>query len=101
MNEKIEMHAIAVGTVQGVGFRYTVQQFAQQFHVTGTVQNLPDGSVEIYAQGSKNNLDEFSQKIRSYFREHIADLSVEFRAGNQSFSDFKIISSFPRMDRRN
>jgi acylphosphatase len=53
-----------VGTVQGVGFRYTVKTLAGGFEVTGTVRNLPDGRVELVAEGSKDELSAFQQAIR-------------------------------------
>ena len=34
------------GRVQGVGFRYTVQNLALQYNVRGYVKNLADGRVE-------------------------------------------------------
>ena len=53
-----------VGTVQGVGFRYTVKTLASGFEVTGTVRNLPDGRVELVAEGAKDELSAFQQAIR-------------------------------------
>ena len=52
------------GTVQGVGFRYSVKSLAGGFEVTGTVRNLPDGRVELVAEGSKDELSAFQQAIR-------------------------------------
>ena len=52
------------GTVQGVGFRYTVKRLASGFEVMGTVRNLPDGRVELMAEGVKDELTAFRQTIR-------------------------------------
>jgi len=52
------------GKVQGVGFRYTVKSLAGGFEVTGTVRNLPDGRVELVAEGAKEELSAFQQAIR-------------------------------------
>ena len=52
------------GKVQGVGFRYTVKSLASGFEVTGTVRNVPDGRVELVAEGAKNELSAFQQAIR-------------------------------------
>ena len=41
------------GRVQGVGFRWTVKNLAREFEVAGTVKNLPDGRVEVLAQGDE------------------------------------------------
>ena len=40
------------GRVQGVGFRYQVLQVAREFEVSGFVQNLGDGRVQLEAEGA-------------------------------------------------
>lgn len=40
------------GYVQGVGFRYATRRVAGDLGVTGWVRNLPDGAVEVWAQGA-------------------------------------------------
>ena len=45
------------GRVQGVGFRAFVCQSAQSLGVAGTVQNCPDGTVRVEAEGPRNLLD--------------------------------------------
>ncbi|MFY7991903.1 MAG: acylphosphatase [Bacteriovoracaceae bacterium] len=54
----LEMVLKIRGKVQRVGFRYSVVEFVQntQLPVYGYVRNLPDGSVEILAQGDIENL---------------------------------------------
>jgi acylphosphatase len=52
------------GSVQGVGFRYTVKSVAAGFEVTGTVRNLPDGRVELAAEGDRDELEAFIEAIR-------------------------------------
>jgi acylphosphatase len=52
------------GNVQGVGFRYSVKALAAGFDVIGTVRNLPDGRVELMAEGSADELSAFQQAIR-------------------------------------
>jgi acylphosphatase len=52
------------GRVQGVGFRYGARSVANGFEVTGTVRNLPDGRVELVAEGSRDELEAFRQAIR-------------------------------------
>ena len=49
--------AIVSGRVQGVGFRYFVQRTAQQLQLEGYARNLPDGTVEVAAQGDRKALD--------------------------------------------
>lgn len=52
------------GRVQGIGFRYAAKTVATGFEVTGVVRNLPDGRVELMAEGSKEELDAFLVAIR-------------------------------------
>lgn len=71
-----QLHIFFVGRVQGVGFRYTAKTTAMGFDVTGTVKNLPDGRVELKAEGEKAELDDFIQAIRdsevgSFIRQEI------------------------------
>jgi len=47
------------GRVQGVGFRVTVRYVARGYDVTGTVRNLIDGSVELIAEGAREELKAF------------------------------------------
>jgi acylphosphatase len=46
--------------VQGVGFRYFVEQSAQALGVRGWVRNVDDGSVEVYAVGTQAQLSELA-----------------------------------------
>jgi acylphosphatase len=56
-------HMIAAGRVQEVGFRYFVYQTALRYHLTGWVQNLYDGTVELEIQGSTDDLFRFEKEI--------------------------------------
>lgn len=58
------MHVYYSGRVQGVGFRYTVKTVSAGFEVNGTVRNLPDGRVEVVAEGDHAELKAFQQAIR-------------------------------------
>jgi acylphosphatase len=58
------MQIYYAGRVQGVGFRYTARTVALGFEVTGTVRNLPDGRVELIAEGERAELEEFRRAIQ-------------------------------------
>ncbi len=62
--ERRRLQVLYSGHVQGVGFRYTVKTLAAGFEVTGTIRNLPDGRVELLAEGSRDELRAFQQAIR-------------------------------------
>jgi acylphosphatase len=58
------LRILYTGHVQGVGFRYSVKALAPGFEVTGTIRNLPNGSVELLAEGEASELRAFQQAIR-------------------------------------
>jgi len=57
------LHAIVRGRVQGVGFRYFVSKCAGSLKISGTVRNLPDGSVEVKASGDRASLDQLVERL--------------------------------------
>ncbi|MCI0338908.1 MAG: acylphosphatase [Acidobacteria bacterium] len=50
---------LITGMVQGVGYRFFVLRAAARHQVLGTVRNMPDGSVEVIAEGEREAMDEF------------------------------------------
>lgn len=52
------------GRVQGVGFRWWTRRTAEHLGLTGSVRNLPDGTVEVRAAGSDEALREFEGRLR-------------------------------------
>jgi acylphosphatase len=54
---------IISGTVQGVGFRYFVQNKARALGLSGWARNLDNGSVEVYATGKPKSLDELAAAL--------------------------------------
>jgi acylphosphatase len=79
------------GRVQGVGFRYTTQVIAGRFAVAGYVRNLPDGQVELVAEGGRRELDQFLREIRDRFQGHIRDESCDEQAvATGEFGAFEI-----------
>lgn len=78
------------GHVQGVGFRYTVEQIARGFAVTGFVRNLSDGRVELVAQGTTVEIDRFVGEIHRVMRGHIDSLESTDSALLTARADFRI-----------
>ena len=80
------------GNVQGVGFRYTVLRVAAGFEVTGTVGNLPDGRVELVAEGPREELEAFRQGIQeSGLRQFVRKEQVTWHEASNEFRGFEII----------
>ena len=78
------------GRVQRVGFRACVRRIATDLHVSGTVINLPDGRVHIYASAETMILEKFISMIYSCPRAVIRDLRTS-EISCMSFNDFSII----------
>jgi acylphosphatase len=60
------------GRVQGVGFRYTVQNLALQYNVGGYVRNMADGRVELVMEGPESEMgglvSDINQKMNGYIK---------------------------------
>lgn len=52
------------GRVQGVGFRWYVEREAQLLGVAGWVRNNPDGSVEVLATGTREQINALHERLR-------------------------------------
>ena len=86
------LHACYSGRVQGVGFRYTVKSLVTGFEVTGSIRNLPDGRVELIAEGEKEELEAFQQAIRdSGLGKLISHEQVDWTEARGNFCGFEII----------
>jgi acylphosphatase len=65
------------GWVQGVGFRYTCQRLSRGFEVGGYVRNLPDGRVELVAEGIPTEIDNFLSAIGREMDACIRDVDAQ------------------------
>jgi acylphosphatase len=64
MGETKRINLIVYGLVHGVGFRVFIARTAKELNLCGWVRNLPDGSVEIEAQGPEEMLDELFNRAQ-------------------------------------
>jgi len=79
------------GRVQGVGFRYTVVNLAQNFNVTGQVKNEFDGSVSLIAEGEEDQLMELLQSInRSHLAKYITGQQISRSPATGDFNRFSV-----------
>jgi len=78
------------GKVQGVGFRYSTQEIARLFEVTGYVQNLPDGRVRLVIEGEPGELDRMLRQVNQSLGQYIADQDTVSDAANGEFDRFEI-----------
>jgi len=78
--------------VQGVGFRYSTKTVAVGFEVTGTVRNLPDGRVELIAEGERMELEAFRDAVRDAgLSGLIRDEAVTWSDAQNTLRGFEII----------
>jgi acylphosphatase len=80
------------GRVQGVGFRCTVKTVAAGFETAGLIRNLPDGRVELIAEGVREELEAFHAAIcnEEGLAGFIRDERVDWRDAQNEFSRFEI-----------
>ena len=90
--ERQRLHIFYSGRVQGVGFRYSVKTLATGFEVTGTVANLPDGRVELAAEGARGELEEFQKAIEdSEVGGFIKQEDVSWQPARNEYRGFNIV----------
>ena len=85
----VRNHVIVSGRVQGVGFRVSCRDVAERLGVTGTVSNLADGTVEIFAECSERAMKEFLAWCRTgprYARVNSVAVSPEPPSGVRAFT---------------
>ncbi len=87
-----EFRAIVYGRVQMVMYRDFAQRKASRLGLLGTVRNLPEGTVEVVAQGEERDLKAFEAKLRrGSFLSHVEKLEVVWREPSLGFEGFKIV----------
>ncbi len=87
----IARQAYYEGRVQGIGFRWTVKNLARGFDVTGWVRNLPDGRVELHAQGFDEEVTAFLEAIsESELKAHIKRAEIHPIAAHPNRRGFDI-----------
>lgn len=80
------------GRVQGIGFRYTAKTVAAGFDLTGIIRNLPDGRVELIAEGHRDELEAFRAAILAAgLAGFIRDEQVSWTAAENKFRGFEIV----------
>ena len=64
-NEIIRVHVWVKGRVQGVGFRAHVEYFALKLEVFGWVRNVGRDTVETVAEGTREQVDQFIEMVKT------------------------------------
>jgi acylphosphatase len=69
---------VVIGRVQGVGFRFFTENWANRLGISGYVKNCADGTVEAYAVGDAAALEEFKTHLAEGPRSARVDEVQEF-----------------------
>lgn len=72
----VRRHVVYHGHVQGVCFRAICSDLARRFEVVGYVCNLPDGTVELEAEGPVSEVERFLGSIAREFQHHISEVQT-------------------------
>ena len=78
------------GHVQGVGFRYTVVDVAKHFDIRGYVRNLPDGRVELVAEGDELEIARLIERIGEKMEGFIKKRTDADAPATREFPDFAV-----------
>ena len=76
------------GRVQGVGFRYFALRQAEALGIAGFARNLPDGRVEVVAEGADEVLADFESRLSAgpgFARVEGVDRAAVASRGDQGF----------------
>jgi acylphosphatase len=89
--ETVRVHVQISGRVQGVCYRWFTRDAADEIGVTGWVRNLPDGAVELVAEGSRDRIE----LLLDYCRRgpdlaRVDDLEIEWEEPTGEFGGFSI-----------
>ncbi|MEM2918950.1 MAG: acylphosphatase [Candidatus Altiarchaeota archaeon] len=92
MDKKICAHIFVSGIVQGVFFRANTKEKAKELNLKGWVKNLPDGRVEILAEGDEEKI----QKLIDWCWKgpelaKVEDVIVSYKKFSGKFEDFEIL----------
>ena len=88
--ERIAKHIVFSGRVQGVGFRFTALRIANRHFLTGFVRNVPNGTVEMLAQGPSADIDDCIAEIKEAFGRYITDTEIIDVPIQPRYTGFKI-----------
>ena len=69
-------HYLITGEVQGLGFRSNIRNTALSLNITGWVKNLPDGSVEMEAEGREKDLSALESLIKNPKWAYIEEMNI-------------------------
>jgi len=90
-NVLFRLHATVEGRVQGVGYRAFVEQNAYALRLRGWVRNRWNGSVEVMAEGERQELENLLTALyRGPRAANVTNIQTEWLPATQEFSHFSV-----------
>ena len=90
-NSPVRLHATVEGRVQGVGFRYFVQENAAALGLNGWVRNRWNGAVEVVAEGDRATLEKLYAVLRQGPRSaFVTTVAVDWQTATGEFTGFRV-----------
>jgi len=84
---------VVFGKVQGVGYRLFTQRVAEELKLSGWARNLPDGRVQVEAEGPRANIEALLARLRVGPRlSSVTDVSVTWNAARGAGFHRRVIS---------
>ena len=75
-----------------VMFRDFTTRKARSLNLVGFVHNVPNGTVEVVAQGSRENLEKLIGYLhKGSLLSHVEEVTVEWRAPHRNFDSFALV----------
>ncbi|MBU3941787.1 MAG: acylphosphatase [Nanoarchaeota archaeon] len=85
------VHIIISGYVQGVFFRHNTKIKARKLGLKGFVMNVPNGNVEVIAEGNEKEINELIDFCRKGpMLSCVANLKIEYEEFKGEFDDFTV-----------
>ena len=90
-NDNTQLQATVHGRVQGVSFRYFVTNCAGRLELNGWVRNRFGGTVEVLAEGKRENLENLLQDLRRGPRaSNVTKVEHKWQDGTGEFNRFRV-----------
>ena len=89
MNSRV--HLVISGRVQGVFYRATTQESGHRLGLRGWVRNMPNGDVEVVAEGERDKLEALIEDCRQgppFAR--VENIEIEWSEPTGEFKDFRV-----------
>jgi len=91
LSDRVSLRAVVSGRVQGVCYRAFVEGEATGLGLRGRVRNLPDGRVEVVAEGERKRLDQLLNRLRrGPSHAFVSDVKAEWEEYRHEYDDFQI-----------